>query len=431
MPETLADWLTHLEAQHPRGAAGIELGLDRIRTVSCALGQRQFVPLITVAGTNGKGSTCAMLERILSHAGYRVGLYTSPHLLDYTERIRIGGTTVGAATLCRSFARVEAARANSANTSLTYFEFGTLAAWECFAEAGVDVIVLEVGLGGRLDAVNIYDADCAIVTAIDIDHTDYLGVTREDIGFEKAGIFRCGKPAVCADPKAPVSLAAHADQIGADLRLINRDFGYLREHGQWKFWSREDGRKTRHSGLPYPGLPGLCQLQNASGAMAALEALHKRLPVTLPHIRCGLREVKLLGRFQVLLGRPTIVLDVAHNPQAARVLAENLESQLAVQALPAETWAVFGMLRDKDIAAVVRALVGRVTRWLPCSLGGARAASADQLSRILTDQGITPHQCFASPAEAFRHAQENAGEDDRILVFGSFQTVADVLHELA
>ena len=431
MPETLADWLAHLEAQHPRGAAGIELGLERVSAVSRALGQHQLVPLITVAGTNGKGSTCAMLERILGCAGYRVGLYTSPHLLDYTERVRIGGTMIDAEALCASFARVEAARATADNTALTYFEFGTLAAWECFAAAGVDVVILEVGLGGRLDAVNIYAADCAIVTAIDIDHTDFLGMTREDIGFEKAGVFRTGRPAICADPHPPQSLVEHADAVGAGLRLIGCDFGYLREEGQWKFWSRADGRKTRYSGLPYPGLPGLSQLQNASGALAALETLHAQLPVTLQHIRRGLREVKLAGRFQILLGRPTIVLDVAHNPQAARALADNLETQLAEQAFPAETWAVFGMLRDKDIAAVVRALVGRVTRWLPCSLQGARAASADELARILAHQGITPLRCFASPAAAFRHAQENAGGNDRILVFGSFQTVADVLHELA
>ena len=428
MPATLVDWLKHLEAQHPRGAAGIELGLERVRSVSLALGQHQDVPLITVAGTNGKGSTCAMLDRILCHAGYRVGLYTSPHLLDYNERVRIGGMALGDEELCAGFARVEAGRGN---TALTYFEFGTLAAWECFAAASVDVIILEVGLGGRLDAVNIYDADCAIVTAVDIDHTDYLGATREKIGFEKAGVFRGNTPAICADPKPPLSLLEYAEELGAELRLIGRDFGYLREIEQWEFWSQTMEKRTRHRDLPYPGLPGLAQLQNASGALAALETLHAQLPVSLQQIRRGLSEVRLPGRFQVLPGRPTVVLDVAHNPQAARVLADNLDSQLPEKAVQSQTWAIFGMLRDKDIAGVVRALAGQVTRWLPCSLSGLRAASAADLARILESEGMTPEQTFATPAAAFRHAHEKAGEDDRILVFGSFQTVADVLHELA
>jgi len=424
LPETLADWLAYLEAQHPQGAAGIELGLERVLAVSQALHQRQNVPVVSVAGTNGKGSTCAMLERILACAGYCVGLYTSPHLLDYNERVRIGGTPVGDAALCDSFARVEAARGNVA---LTYFEFGTLAAWECFAAANVDVVVLEVGLGGRLDATNIYDADCAIVSGIDIDHTEYLGATREQIGFEKAGIFRPGKPAICADPQPPQSLLKHAAKIGADLRLIGTDFGYARQEGQWQFWTRDGENIVRRSGLAYPGLRGATQLQNASGALAALAALQERLPVAMQDIRRGLLEVELPGRFQVLPGRPTLVLDVAHNPQAARVLAENLGSM----AFHPETWAVFGMLRDKDIAAVVRALAGRVTRWLPCSLSGTRAASAAELAHILAQEKIEAPVLFASPAEAFLYAQENAGEDDRILIFGSFLTVADVLRELA
>ncbi|MFA7268999.1 MAG: bifunctional tetrahydrofolate synthase/dihydrofolate synthase [Sterolibacterium sp.] len=427
MPETLADWLVHLEAQHPRGAAGIELGLERVQAVSRTLGQRQDVPVITVAGTNGKGSTCAMLESILGCAGYRVGLYTSPHLLDYNERVRIGGVAIDAAALCEGFARVEAARGTAA---LTYFEFGTLAAWECFADAGVDVIVLEVGLGGRLDAVNIYDADCAIVCTIDIDHTAYLGTTREDIGFEKAGIFRSGKPAICADPAPPQRLRAHAECIGAKLRLIGSDFGYLRGETDWQQWLWRRERIVRYSGLPHPGLRGPAQLQNASGALAALEALHESLPVTLEQIRGGLRETRLAGRFQILPGRPTVVLDVAHNPQAARVLADNLDFQAKENACRAQTWAVFGMLRDKDIDAVVGALLGRITHWLPCTLSGPRAASADELAGVLASQGVRPCRRFASPSEAFRHAQENADEDDRIIVFGSFQTVADILREL-
>lgn len=428
MPDTLDDWLSHLEALHPKGAAGIELGLERVAEVSRALGQQQRVPVITVAGTNGKGSTCAMLERILGCAGYRVGLYTSPHLLTYNERVRIAGLPIDPTALCGSFARVEAARGA---TGLTYFEFGTLAAWECFAQAAVDVVILEVGLGGRLDAVNIYASDCAIVTAIDLDHTDYLGATREAIGFEKAGIFRGGIAAICADPDPPRSVVEHAEAIGARLRLIGRDFGYQRQEGQWQFWTKDGGKIGRRSGLAHPALRGATQLQNASAALAALAALQDRLPVAMQDIRRGLLEVELPGRFQLIPGRPLVILDVAHNPQAARVLAENLGSLLGDGAYHRRTWAVFGMLRDKDIAAVVRALAGRVTHWLPCSLSGVRAAPAEALAQALTNEGIAAPLQFASPLAAFRHAQANADDDDRILVFGSFLTVADILREVA
>ena len=428
MPETLDDWLIHLEALHPKGAAGIELGLERVAQVSRALDQQRSFPVITVAGTNGKGSTCAMLASILGCAGYRVGLYTSPHLLAYNERVRIGGLAADSTELCRGFARVEAVRGAAA---LTYFEFGTLAAWECFAAAAVDVAILEVGLGGRLDAVNIYDSDCAIVTGVDIDHTDFLGSTREEIGFEKAGIFRSGKPAVCADSDPPHGLLGHAATIGTELRLIGRDFGYQRHEGQWQFWSKEGGEVHRHSALAYPALRGAIQLKNASASLAALRTLRERLPVAMQDIRRGLLEVELPGRFQVIPGRPMVILDVAHNPEAARVLAENLGSQLGDGSYHPRTWAVFGMLRDKDIGAVVRELAGRVSHWLPCSLSGARAANSGELARVLAGEGITAPQLFASPLQAFRHAQDNADDDDRILVFGSFQTVADILRELA
>jgi len=431
VPDTLTDWLAHLEAQHPQGAAGIELGLDRVRAVSQALGQQQSVPLITVAGTNGKGSTCAMLERILGCAGYRVGLYTSPHLLAYNERVHIDGAPCDDAALCSGFARVEAARCiagAAGEVALTYFEFSTLAAWECFASANVDVIILEVGLGGRLDAVNIFDADCAVVTAIDLDHCDYLGDTREAIGFEKAGIFRSGKTAICSDPAPPQSLVDYAENIGVELRVIGRDFGYLRQEGQWQFWTKHGEHLGRRSGLAHPALRGAIQLQNASGVLAALDALRDRLPVAMQDIRRGLIEVELPGRFQTLPGSPAVVLDVAHNPQAAKALADNLGG-LGQNYYPA-TWAVFGMLRDKDIAAVVRALAGRVTHWLPCTLSGPRTASAAELRDILLAQGVAgPLPLFDSPGAAFRHARENAGENDRIIAFGSFLTVAAVLRE--
>ena len=421
LPESLTDWLSHLESLHPRGAAGIELGLERVAAVKAALGQKQTVPVIVVGGTNGKGSTCAMLECILGCAGYRVGLYTSPHLLAYNERVRIGGQAVDDALLCEAFRKVEAARLAAGAVALTYFEFGTLAAWECFEQEALDVIILEVGLGGRLDAVNCYDADCAIVTSVALDHTDYLGATREAIGFEKAGIFRSGRPAICGDPAPPQSLVEHARAIGAKLQIQGRNFGGIRQEVQWQFW----GGYGKRSGLAFPALHGVHQLHNAGAALAALDALRDRLPVAMQDIRRGLGEVQLPGRFQVLPGRPTVVLDVAHNAQAAHALAGNLGGM----PYHPETWAVFGMLRDKDIAAVLRELGDQVTRWLPCSLTGPRAASAAELVALLAGQGLAA-TAFETPAAAFREARIQANEGDRILVFGSFLTVADVLREL-
>jgi len=414
---TLDEWLAHIERQH---AQPIALGLDRVRLVKEALAQRPNCPVIVVGGTNGKGSTCAMLERILLCAGYRVGLYTSPHLLDYNERVRIDGEPVADELLAAGFAKVEAARGDVA---LTYFEYGTLAAWEVFTAEPLDAVILEVGLGGRLDATNIYDADCAIVTGVDLDHMDYLGATREDIGYEKAGIFRAGKPALCGDAGPPQRLIEHAAKIGADLQVFGTDFGGIRQEGQWQFW----GRGGKKGGLAYPALRGACQLGNASCVLAALDALKEKLPVAMQDIRRGFAEVELSGRFQVLPGRPTVVLDVAHNPQAARVLADSLVGM----AFHPTTWAVFGMLRDKDIAGVVRALLPRVDRWLPTTLVGPRTASADELAAILEQEGVEgPLPRFASPAAALVFAQENAGENDRILAFGSFLTVADVMRSL-
>ncbi|MGA7477771.1 MAG: folylpolyglutamate synthase/dihydrofolate synthase family protein, partial [Azonexus sp.] len=326
----LEDWLLHLEGLHPKGQAGIELGLERIRQVKAALGQVQHCPVIIVGGTNGKGSTCAFLENIIARAGYKAGCYTSPHLLNYNERVRVNGRPAGDDALCAAFARVEAARRAVGNVALTYFEFGTLAAWEVFAAAGVEAAILEVGLGGRLDAVNAYEPDVSIVTTIALDHTEWLGPDRESIGFEKAGIYRTGKPALCADPQPPQSLLDHAAAIGADLRLIGRDFGFERARGeanenrlQWRWWCRA-GEKVIKRSLAYPGLRGPTQLYNAAVALAALEALAGKLPVTMQAIRPGLIETELVGRFQVLPGKPAIVLDVGHNPQAIRVLADNL-----------------------------------------------------------------------------------------------------------
>ncbi|MEW6164492.1 MAG: bifunctional tetrahydrofolate synthase/dihydrofolate synthase [Pseudomonadota bacterium] len=417
----LDGWLSRLERLHPRGQAGIELGLERVGHVAATLGQRKVCPVILVGGTNGKGSTCAMLECILRAAGYRTGTYTSPHLLRYNERVRIDGAPADDAALCAAFARVEAARGGQ---FLTYFEFGTLAAWEMFAAAGLDAIILEVGLGGRLDATNIYDPDCSIVTGVALDHTDLLGATRDAIGREKAGIGREGRPLICGDADPPAGLLAACRAAGADFWRIGKDFGFLRQEGQWQYFGRA-GRQL--GGLAFPALRGDIQLQNAACAIAALESLRDPLPVAAKDIRAGLSEVEIPARCQVLPGRPQIVLDVAHNPQAAAALAASLGGM----GFARRTWAIFGMMADKDMAGVVAAMQGRVDRWLPCDLPGPRAARAAQLAEII--EKVSPGGTagmFASPAAALAMALEEAGEDDRILAFGSFLTVADAMRLL-
>ena len=413
---TLAEWLAHLERLHPKSIA---LGLERVAAVRRALQLTPDFPVITVGGTNGKGSTCAYLEAMLTHGGYRTGCYTSPHFVRYNERVRIGQREAGDAELCEAFARIEAVRGD---VPLTYFEFGTLAAMQLFARAGVGVAVLEVGLGGRLDAVNAFDADCAVVTSVALDHMDYLGTTREQIGFEKAGIFRAGRPAVCADPDPPRTLLDEAERIGARLLRIGADFGYSADRQQWRYRGPGGGRH----GLPLPVLRGEHQFANASAAIAALDELKARVPVGAQDIRNGLVSVELSGRFQVLPGRPLTVLDVAHNPHAAHALARMLAGMGR-----ARTFAVFAMLRDKDIAGVVDAVRPCIDRWLVADIHDARGASAAQLCELLERAGVAPAavEAFATPAAAYRHACDRAVETDRIVVFGSFHTVADVLRE--
>lgn len=427
----LARWLCHLEALHPRGQAGIELGLERVAAVRDRLAQVPVVPVITVGGTNGKGSVCAYLEHILAFAGYRVGCYTSPHLLRYNERVRVDRVPLDDAALCAAFARVEAARIRPTEVPLTYFEFGTLAAWEAFVQAGVDVIILEVGLGGRLDAVNAYDADCALVTGIALDHTDWLGPTREHIGFEKAGIFRPGRPALCGDPEPPSSLRDHAAAIGADLQILGRDFGYFGDRTQWTWWGRKvppaaDGSVQRRGGLAAPGLRGTRQLGNAALVLAALDTLRSRLPVDMQAIRRGLIEVELAGRCQVLPGRPSLVLDVAHNPQAVAALAESLGDM----GFAPRTHAVVGMLADKDIEAALRELSGKVDHWYVAGLDVPRAAPVARIEAAARAAGGGV-SCHPDPAAALAAAQSAAGEDDRILVLGSFHTVAAAMQTLS
>ena len=383
------------------------MGLDRVHSALKRMDLKLQHPVITVGGTNGKGSTCAMLDSILRAAGYRTGLYSSPHLVHYNERVRIAGQEADDALLCESFAAVEAARGD---TPLTYFEFGTLAAFWIFQRSQLDAAVLEVGLGGRLDAVNAIDADCAVLTSVGIDHVDYLGPDRESIGREKAGIFRPGRPAVVAEPDPPVSVL----ESNAEKLLIGKNFGYLAEGGQWSYW----GPGGKRAGLAYPALRGAMQLRNASAALCALDAL--RLPIAMQEIRRGLAEVSLPGRFQALPGRPQLILDVAHNPEAAHTLAENL----AASGFSPETYAVCGMLKDKDVAGVLRELAPRITQWHLATLRGPRGASADELEARL---GENAARKFDSPAAALAAALERASENDKIVVFGSFLTVGEAI----
>ena len=421
LPTTLPEWLALLESRHAE--AHINMGLDRVRQVKERMGLQFGCPVIMVAGTNGKGSTCAMLESILLHAGYKVGLYIKPHFLDFNERARVNGQLASDDALIASFNFVEAQRGV---VDLTYFEFTSLAIMHLLAGAGLDVVILEVGLGGRLDAVNVVDADVAIVTSVDIDHTDYLGSTREEIGFEKAGIFRPGKAAICSDPVPPAALVRHAESIGADLWLIGRDFNYAGDKQQWNY----GGRGQRRNALAYPSLRGANQLLNASAALAALEVLKLELPVGAQEVRTGLVTVELPGRFQVLPGRPTVVLDVAHNPHAAAALAQNLGNM----GFHRYTYAVFGIMEDKDIGGVIAPMAEHIDHWCVADLPSPRSAdSADLCARLEAlplgqskpeERSVT---AFADPAQAFANAMSRAGENDRIVVFGSFYTVAGVM----
>ena len=412
-PRTLQQWLEYIERLHPRTIA---LGLDRVARVRDALGLVPAFPVITVGGTNGKGSVCAMLEAILHHAGYRVGCYTSPHLLRYNERVRIARSEASDVDLARGFAAVERARGD---VPLTYFEYGTLASVWLFSDRRVDVAVLEVGLGGRLDAVNAFDADCAVVTTVDIDHVDFLGGDREAIGREKAGIFRTGRPAICADPAPPGSLLTHAAEIGARLLRIDADFGATRQGGHWQYW----GPRGKRGALPHPVLRGACQLANAAAAITALECLRERLPVAVNDIRAGLLQADNPGRFQVLPGRPAVIFDVAHNPQAARALS----ASLAAMGGTGRTLAVFGMLKDKDIPGVIAAVKSRVAHWFIAGLGGARGAGVAELAQIFAASSITAVTACDDIAAAYTQACDIATENDRIMVFGSFYTVAAVM----
>jgi dihydrofolate synthase / folylpolyglutamate synthase len=421
-------WLRYAEGLHTRG---IDMGLDRLREVSTrmpvALGFD--CPVITVAGTNGKGSTCAMLEAILLACGYRVGVYSSPHLIDFEERCRIGGVPVKAPALVQAFQEVERVRAGEGQATavaLTYFEFTTLGILRLFQQAKLDVVILEVGLGGRLDAVNLIDTDCAIITSIDVDHVEYLGHDREVIGLEKAGIMRAGKPAIVSDPMPPASVAAHALAVGADLWQHGQDFNVTGDKQQWA-WA---GRGKRWAGLAHPGLRGANQLINAAGVLAALQALRPLLPVTAQGLRQGLAVVELPGRFQIKPGQPVVVFDVAHNPHSVAALTVNLD---AMGFYP-RTHVVLGAMADKDLGAMLQRISPLVDAWYCCDLPLARAAKAVDLERVakaLDAQSRQSFACYEGPAQALAAARAAADPADRIVVFGSFYTVGGALQSEA
>jgi len=414
--DTLQDWLAHCERLHPKS---IDMGLDRVREVAQRMGLRFTCPVFTVAGTNGKGSTCAMLEAIALEAGWRTGVYTSPHLVHFEERCRIRGEAVAPADLAAHFARVEAARQG---VSLTYFEFSTLAILSLMAAAHLDVAILEVGLGGRLDAVNIIDPDCAIITSIDIDHQEFLGPDRESIGREKAGILRAGRPAVVSDPMPPSSVIDQAHAVGADLWLLGRDFNFSGDKQQWG-WA---GRGRRYAGMAYPALRGANQLMNASGVLAALTALRDRLPVTAQAVRNGLALVELPGRFQIVPGQPTLVMDVAHNPHSVAALVANLD---AMGFYPT-THCVFGAMGDKDLDTMLARLGPLVERWYFCDLPTPRAETAAALqarwAQLPARQGVTA-SVHPGPRQALEAAVAAADPADRIVACGSFFTVGGIL----
>ena len=418
-PQTLDDWLAHCEQLHP---VAIDMGLERVKVVADRMGLQLKCPVITVAGTNGKGSTCAMLESILRQAGYRTGVYTSPHLVRFEERLRIGGETVDAAELVASFVTVARARVENAEVSLTYFEFSTLAILDVMAHSNLDVAILEVGLGGRLDAVNIMDADCAVITSIDLDHMALLGDNRESIGFEKAGIMRAGRPVVVSDPVPPQSVLDRAKELGADLWQFGRDFNFSGDQQQWG-WA---GRGRRYSGLAYPALRGANQLVNAAGVLAALTALRDKLPVTAQAVRNGFAFVELPGRFQIIPGQPQLVLDVAHNPHSVAALAANLD---AMGFFPT-THAVFGAMADKDLSPMLAKINPLIDKWYFTDLPTPRAESAVNLQAkwcIQNTRKDVDCASFANPVAALNAAVAAAKPTDRIVVFGSFYTVGGVL----
>lgn len=413
--KTLDDWLAWQTTLHARE---IELGLDRISEVAKRLDLLDCpFTVITVAGTNGKGSTVAMLSAILHHAGYKVGTYTSPHIIHYNERIRIGLRCVNDQQLCESFEKINQARQD---ISLSFFEFATLTALDVFHKNQIDVAVLEVGLGGRLDATNIFDNDLGFVTSIGLDHTEWLGDNRELIGREKAGIFRANTPAICGDIDPPASVKESADKAGANFFQLDQDFTYQVAKSSWSFQADE----YQLHGLPLPNLSGAIQIRNAASVIMGLHCIKDKLPIHVDAIETGLREVTLEGRFQRIVKDCEIILDVAHNYDSAKILSENL---MALPR-PRKTIAVFAVLIDKDVDGIVSLLYDHIDKWYISQVSSHRRMEVDQVEQSLMKKSSTTHVVkFDSVESAYARAQLDASEGDRILVFGSIFTVSEVL----
>ncbi|MFZ2170282.1 MAG: bifunctional tetrahydrofolate synthase/dihydrofolate synthase [Methylococcaceae bacterium] len=415
--DSLRGWLDWQESLHP---LAIDLGLERAARVFHTLNPDCIKPLtITVAGTNGKGSCIAYLEAIYKAQGYRVGAYSSPHILKYNERIKIDGVPVSDELICEAFSRIESVRGN---TSLSYFEFGTLAALDIFWRSGLDIQLLEVGLGGRLDAVNIVDPDVSLITSIGIDHVDWLGATREAIGREKAGIFRASIPAIVGDPEPPDSLAQSAADKNARLYCINKDFAYKKQATTWDWFAG-----IRHiTQLPEPGLKGEHQYRNASAVILAVNMLSANLPVSDRSIRLGLANAQLLGRFQLINDKIPVLLDVGHNPEAVKTLVEYLKGAFPGKRIHA----IFSMMKDKDIAAVLEIMNPVVYDWFFAPLANPRAATESLMREIFSQSSVTRVSFgFRGFEQAYEAAKKRSQVGDLLLVFGSFFLVSDCLNE--
>jgi dihydrofolate synthase/folylpolyglutamate synthase len=415
--DSLQGWLTWQESSHP---LAIDLGLERAAQVFHALNPDYIKPpTITVAGTNGKGSSVAYLETIFKTQGYRVGAYTSPHILKYNERIKIDGKPVSDDRICKAFAGIESVRGN---ISLSYFEFSTLAALDIFRRADVDVQILEVGLGGRLDAVNIVDPDVALITSISIDHVEWLGGTREAIGREKAGIFRAAIPVVIGDPEPPESLIQSAIEQHALPYCIGKEFGYKKQVTGWDwFWG--DRQMLQ---LPEPGLKGEHQYRNASAVILALTQMAEILPVTEASIKQGLKDVRLAGRFQLIDGEIPVLLDVGHNPEAVKTLVDYVTAVFPGRRIHA----VFSMMKDKDIAGVLEIMNPVVYDWFFAPLSNPRAVKESIMREIFAQSSVSRVSFgFAGFTEAFSAAKNQSREGDLLLVFGSFFLVSECLVE--
>lgn len=418
--QTLDEWLRWQETLHPQA---IDMGLERIQQVFRRLHpQPPPFTVITVGGTNGKGSSVALLESIFLQAGYQVGAYTSPHLLRYNERIRVNSQLVEAAQLCEAFQRIDEARGD---TSLTYFEFGTLAALDLFYRTPLDIVVLEVGLGGRLDAVNILDSQVALITSIGLDHTDWLGKNRESIAREKAGIMRPDTPVICSDGDIPEMIYSEAKRLGSQLYCLGRDFTYTVNEGHWGWLGKNGEQHT----LPFPILSGAHQLRNAAGVMMVLECLAESFPVRYEDVQYALQTLRISGRQQIIAGRPAWIFDVAHNAQSAEALGDLLEARKDwTRENGARTHAIVGILQDKDIAAVLRPLLPHVSDWHCVDLAVLRGARANRLHAELKNLSVEANVSeYQSIDEAMTQVQRLVGETDQIVVFGSFYTVAEAL----